>query len=96
MSAAVIPLIRAMSEDDKKAILAQCWAVLGGEYDPLRVVWDEQATCKDRKLLLAMAGRSAGRSKDLAGRSWLDIPNNDRVAIAGGLRRFSAWAERLK
>lgn len=76
--------------------LAECRAILGGEYDPLRDVWDYQATAKDRRLLLAMAGKVATDAGRLAGRAWCDLPNELRVAIAGALRRWSAWAGRLK
>lgn len=76
--------------------LVECRAILGGEYDPMRDIWDCQATVKDRRLLLAMAGRVATDAGRLAGRAWCDLPNDLRVAIAGGLRRWSAWAERLR
>lgn len=76
--------------------LAECRAVLGGEYDAMRSVWDEQATDKDRRLLLAMAGRNASITSRRAGVAWCDLSAVDRGDIAAGLRKFSAWAERLK
>ena len=46
--------------------LVECRSILGGERDPMRAVWDEQATGRDRRLLLMMAGESAAQ----AGRRW--------------------------
>lgn len=76
--------------------LVECRAILGGERDVLRVVWDEQATLKDRRLLLAMAGHAGSMATRLSGRAWCDLLPETRVAVAGGLRRFKAWAERLQ
>lgn len=76
--------------------LVECRAILGGEYDQLRVVWDEQATGKDRRLLLAMAGRQERSMAHLSGRDWAGLSVDDREAIRGGLRRFRAWSERVK
>lgn len=75
--------------------IAACWTVLGGEYDPLRVVWDEQATVKDRRLLLAMAGQVKTMATRMSSRSWCDLLPETRVSIAGALRRWRAWSERL-
>ena len=75
--------------------LVECRQILGGERDPFRIVWDEQATNKDRRLLLAMAGEPSGAAARLAGRAWCDLAANTRGEIQRGLRRFSAWAERL-
>ena len=75
--------------------LAECRAILGGEYDPMRAVWDEQATAKDRRLLLAMAGSVASRAAIAAQCEWCDLPAKVRSDVIGGLRRWSAWAERL-
>lgn len=76
--------------------LIECRAVLGGERDKLRPVWDEQATAKDRRLLLAMAGLSAPQAGMYVGRAWADLDPPLRVDIAGGLRRWAAWAEKLQ
>ena len=84
-----------LSREAKREILAGCRAIIGGEFDPLRAVWDEQATARDRRLLLAMAGRSGAECGRLASRSWCDLSPEMRAAIAGGLRRWSQWAERL-
>lgn len=76
--------------------LVECRAIIGGERDPFRAVWDEQATNKDRRLLLAMAGeppQSAGR---LAGRAWCDLRADLRGQVLAGLKRFSGWAEKLQ
>ena len=75
--------------------LVECRAILGGERDRLRPVWDHQATAKDRRLLLAMAGRSGADCGRLAARAWCDLSPEMRAAIAGGLRRWSEWAGRL-
>lgn len=70
--------------------------VLGAERDPMLLVWAEQATTKDRRLLLAMAGEPPGSARILAGRAWLDLSPELRARVKGGLRRFSAWAGRLQ
>lgn len=76
--------------------LVECRAVLGGERDPFRVVWDEQTTAKDRRLLLAMAGQSAPMAGHLAGRAWCDLRAEVRAEILRGMKRWRAWAERLQ
>lgn len=76
--------------------LVECRAICGGERDSFRIVWEEQATAKDRRLLLMMAGeppQSAGR---LAGRAWADLSAELRGNIKRGLSKFKAWAERLQ
>lgn len=77
-------------------MLAECRAILGGERDKLRVVWDEQATAKDRRLLLAMAGHAQSMAGRLSSRAWCDLLPETRTAIAGGLRRWREWAERVQ
>lgn len=76
--------------------LVECRAILGGERDSFRAVWDEQATAKDRRLLLAMAGEPAGLAGRMAGRAWCDLSAEVRGNIKRGLERFAGWAERLK
>lgn len=76
--------------------LVECRAILGGEYDPMRAVWDEQATAKDRRLLLAMAGHAGSMAGRLSSRAWCDLLPETRAAVVGGLRRWSDWAARLK
>jgi hypothetical protein len=76
--------------------LVECREILGGARDPLRAVWDEQATAKDRRLLLAMAGHASSMAGRLAGRAWCDLLPETRAAIAGGLRRWREWSERLQ
>jgi hypothetical protein len=78
------------------ARLEECRAILGGERDRLRVVWDEQATSKDRRLLLAMAGHAQSMAGRLSSRAWCDLLPETRTAIAGGLRRWREWAERVQ
>jgi hypothetical protein len=75
--------------------LVECRAVLGGERDPFRGVWDEQATFNDRKLLLAMAGEPAGICGRYAGRAWCDLSAELRGNVTAGLKRFRAWSERV-
>lgn len=75
--------------------LAECRAVLGGVRDPLRAVWDEQATQRDRRFLLAMSGLPSRELTIYAARSWGDLPNDRRCLIRDGLRRFRAWADRV-
>ena len=77
--------------------LVECRRILGGEYDPLRAVWDDCATLKDRRLLLAMAGvDSRVAASALAGKLWEELKPEMRAAIAGGLRRWREWAGRLQ
>lgn len=76
--------------------LVECRAILGGHRDLLRVVWDEQATNKDRRLLLAMAGQGAGMAARLSGRGWCDLSAELRGDISRGLQRFKAWSERIE
>lgn len=75
--------------------LVECRAILGGERDAFRVVWDEQATAKDRRLLLAIGGESPQLAARLAGRAWCDLSAHTRGEIRRGLGRFASWAERL-
>lgn len=77
------------------AALAEAWRILGGALDPMRVVWDEQATDKDRRLLLAMGGLTGPVHRFKSSAAWVDLRAEDRAAIAAGLRRFRAWSERL-
>ena len=81
--------------DGVRSKLVELRAIIGGQYDPLRAVWEEQATAKDRRLLLAMAGLGTAQAGLYAGRAWPDLPADTRAAIAGGLRRWKAWAEKL-
>ncbi|KXB31743.1 hypothetical protein AT959_05155 [Dechloromonas denitrificans] len=76
--------------------LVECRAILGGERDPFRVVWDEQATTSDRRVLLAMAGEPAQSAGRLAGRAWCDLRADLRGRVLSALKRFSGWAEKLK
>jgi hypothetical protein len=76
--------------------LVECRAVLGGERDPFRLVWDEQATAKDRRMLLVMAGEPVAMAGRLAGRAWCDLAAELRGNIKAGLKRFAGWAERLQ
>lgn len=76
--------------------LVECRAILGGERDAFRVVWDEQTTAQDRRLLLAMAGESGAIAARRAGYSWCDLSANTRGEVLRGLRRFAGWAEKIK
>jgi hypothetical protein len=75
--------------------LVECRAILGGARDPLRAVWDERATRKDRRLLLAMAGVGVAESARRSGSSWCDLPPAMRGDISRGLGRFRDWAARV-
>lgn len=76
--------------------IAECRAILGGEYSPMRAVWDEQATQKDRSLLLKMAGHAGSMATRLSSRAWCDLLPETRAAVEGGLRRWREWSDRLK
>lgn len=75
--------------------LVECREILGGARDPLRAVWEEQATQKDRRLLLAMAGEVGPAAGRLALRAWGDLRPEVRANIGVGLRRWRKWAEKL-
>lgn len=76
--------------------LAQCRAILGGAHDALRTIWDERASGKDRRLLLAMSGRQGPEWARLASYPWGALPGEVRSEIAAGLRRFKTWAAELE
>ncbi len=76
--------------------LAECRAVLGGERDRFRAVWDEKTTPKDRRLLLAMAGCSMTTAARCIGLCWSDLKPELRGEIKRGLARFKGWAELLE
>lgn len=75
--------------------LVECRAVLGGERDPMRAVWDERAALKDRRLLLAMAGVSAVEAARRSSAAWCDLPASLRGDIVRGLGRFREWAAKV-
>lgn len=75
---------------------AECRAILGGERDKFRIVWDEQATQKDRALLLAMAGEPRAMSVRLARRAWVDLSPELRGEIKRGLKKWADWAGKLQ
>lgn len=76
--------------------LVECRAILGGERDPFRVVWDQQTTARDRRLLLAMAGEPPQAAGRMSGRAWCDLSAHTRGEIVRGLGRFAKWAEKLQ
>lgn len=59
----------------------------------MRAAWDERATIKDRRLLLAMAGRVSEQANGLCGRQWGELTGETRAAIVGGLRRWREWSQ---
>lgn len=87
--------LREVRREITKTRIAECWQILGGVYDPLRVVWDEQATQKDRRQLLAMAGCVTSIVGRYISCAWCDLPVVVRTDIAGALKKYAAWAERL-
>ena len=76
--------------------LVECRAVLGGERDPFRAVWDEQATARDRRILLMMAGESQAQAGRHYGYAWCDLSAHTRGEVKRRLAEFSAWAGKLK
>lgn len=75
------------------ARLAEARAILGGVRDPLRAVWDQSASDKDRRVLLLLAGCSNGfEQAHYAGRAWGDLSAEIRGRIRAGLKRFRTWA----
>ena len=75
--------------------LAECRAMLGGERSKMRAIWDEQASRKDRLLLLAMGRVAGAQAESLAARAWCELSAEVRADVAGGLRKFRAWSERI-
>jgi hypothetical protein len=75
--------------------LVECRAIIGGARDPMRAVWDEQTTLKDRRLLLAMAGAGAAESARRSGVAWCDLPADVRGDVVRGLAKFKAWAAKV-
>ena len=74
------------------ARLAEVRAILGGVRDPLRAVWDESATNKDRRVLLLLAGCSEFERAHYAGKGWGDLRAELRGRIRSGLKKFRTWA----
>ena len=75
------------------ARLAEVRAILGGVRDPLRAVWDESASSKDRRVLLLLAGCSNGfEQSHYSGRAWGDLSAELRGRIRAGLKKFRTWA----
>lgn len=73
--------------------LAEVRAILGGVRDPLRAVWDESASDKDRRLLLLLGGITNEAQKSLrAGMAWGDLRPEVRSNIRVGLAKFRKWA----
>lgn len=75
--------------------MVQLFAIIDGKYDALRPVWDERASRDDRRLLLALAGATAGDANLLVKRSWCEMPGPLRSDIATGLKRFKVWAAKV-
>ena len=100
MSAAAVVMLRpektALEGDAASARIAECFEVIGGRRDEFAFVWEEQATNKDRRLMLVMAGEPMTLAARKAGRAWLDLPANQRGDIKRAVAKFKAWAERLQ
>lgn len=78
------------------AALKECRAILGGERDKMRLIWDERASEKDRKVLLAMAGATMAEAHYCKNKAWGDMRASLRGDITRGLARFSGWAAALE
>lgn len=75
--------------------LAECRAMLGGERSKMRAIWDDEASRRDRLLLLAMGRRAGAQAETLAACAWCQLSPEVRGDVAGGLRKFRAWSERI-
>lgn len=62
--------------------LAQCRAILGGQYDPLRPFWDRSSE-RRRRMLLSLADRSPY----YAVHAWADLPASIRGPLRGALQQ---------
>ena len=76
--------------------LAECRAIIGGERDKFRAVWDEMASPSDRRLLLAMARKTTSEAMFYQRAAWCELPASVRGDVVAGLARFQAWAARMK
>lgn len=76
--------------------LVECREILGGSYDPMRAIWNEHATLKDKRLLLAMAGRVNTEAANLCTKQWETLTGETRAAVHAGLRRWGEWAATLE
>lgn len=69
--------------------------ILKGKRDPMRRIWDDEASPSDRRLLLSMARATASDAAAYGRRAWMDVPANVRGDVVAGLERFKGWAERV-
>lgn len=76
--------------------LVECRAIIGGEHDAFLLVWDEQASSKDRRVMLTLAGEPPQSAGFYAGYAWRDLSPEMRGRITGAMRRFKTWSERLQ
>lgn len=74
---------------------AEAFEIIKGKRDPMRRIWDDQASPSDRRLLLAMARVTASDAAAFGRREWVDVPANVRGDVVQGLARFKEWAERV-
>jgi hypothetical protein len=74
---------------------AAAFEILQGKHDPMRRIWDEQASSSDRRLLLSMARATASDAAAFGRREWSKLPANVRGDVVAGLARFKGWAERV-
>lgn len=82
-----------MAHSVAAARLAEARAILGGVRDPLRAMWDDSASDKDRRLLLLLAGcEDIYKWGLLVGCSWGDLKPELRSRIRVGLAKFRRWA----
>ena len=70
--------------------LAQCRAILGGQYDPMRSVW-EASSERRRALFLSIAGQRP----HYVHRTWLELPVETRGLIRGGVRHLKCFLNSL-
>lgn len=77
---------------EARARLAECRAIVGGEHDRMRGVWDA-AGVKDRRLLLAMGGNDSVVGARNASRDWVALSPEIRQSVSDGMRRWLRWAE---
>lgn len=75
--------------------LAEARAILGGQYSPIAHIWDEVAKSRDRRLILAIAGKNGPEWSQVADLEWRQLSPELRSGIVGGLRRFADWLARM-
>lgn len=74
--------------------LAQCFDILGGRQSKTGRAWREGSR-NDRRLLLALSGRTSAYWSALVDRAWDELPAPVQAQVVAGLKRFKRWADEV-